>query len=181
MADTQRSISDILTLLADNTSGAISPQDHRDEVVTMRAGHGEIYVSTPAATSFSDDTSYVMGAGTYTLSSGAHNWAMSTNGQLKYTGVADRMVHIAASMSMSSSASNMVPYVAVYKNEAILTPSIIIRKLGAASDIGSSALHAFTTVSTNDYLTIRIRNSTWTTSQTITLETCNLFAMDMAS
>ena len=59
MVDTQRSLSAIQTLFADNTAGAISPQDLRDAVETLRMGHGEIYVSSTAATSFTDTTSYV--------------------------------------------------------------------------------------------------------------------------
>ncbi len=40
MADTKRTQTEILSLLADNTSGAISPQDMRDTVVSMRANQG---------------------------------------------------------------------------------------------------------------------------------------------
>lgn len=169
------------TLLADNTSQQISPQDLRDMMETLRNGHGEMSITSPSATSFSDSTSYVVAAGTWTLSSGAYNWAMDVNGQLKYTGAADRMVHVAVSVSMSSSAANMIPYIAVAKTGSRLVPSTIVRKMGGTGDVGSTALHAFTTVSTNDYFTIIIRNSTWTTSQTITLDTGNMFAMDMAA
>lgn len=181
MAETQRTISDLQTLLADNTSGDISPQDSRDVMETLRAGHAEIYIATPAATTFTDSTSYEVVAGTWALSSGAYNWTMDVNGQLKYTGVANRMVHIAVSISMSSSANQMIPYVAVAKNGTRLVPSTIIRKMGSAGDIGSTALHAFTSVATDNYLEIIVRNSTWTAAQTITLDTANLFVMDMAA
>jgi hypothetical protein len=181
MAETQRTISDLQTLLADNTSGDISPQDSRDVMETLRAGHAEIYIATPAATTFTDSTSYEVVAGTWALSSGAYNWAMDVNGQLKYTGVANRMVHVAASFSIESSAANMIPYIAIAKNGTVLTPSIISRKMGSTGDVGSSALHAFTSVSNGDYLQLMIRNSTWTAAQTITADTANMFVMDMAA
>ena len=40
MADTERTQTEILALLADNTAGAISPQDIRDSVVSARANQG---------------------------------------------------------------------------------------------------------------------------------------------
>lgn len=49
MVDTIRQRSELLTLLADNTSGAISPQDLRDFVVTALGGYGGVYVSTPVS------------------------------------------------------------------------------------------------------------------------------------
>jgi hypothetical protein len=44
MADTQRTLSAILALLADNTGQAISPQDLRDAIVSLFANYGMIYV-----------------------------------------------------------------------------------------------------------------------------------------
>ncbi len=41
MADTKRTQTAILALLADNSSGAISPQDLRDSVVSARANQGD--------------------------------------------------------------------------------------------------------------------------------------------
>lgn len=178
MVDTQRSLSAIQTLFADNTAGAISPQDLRDAVETLRMGHGEIYVSSTAATSFTDTTSYVQAAGTYTFTAG-YNWAMDTNGQLKYTGAATRAIHIASIISMISNASNEVVDWGAAKNGTVLTPSITARKIGAGTDVGSTAIHGFTTVSTNDYISVVVRNENWTGSETVTANRLNLFVMDM--
>lgn len=43
MADTQRSLSALLALLADNASGEISPQDLRDVLVTVLGVYGGVY------------------------------------------------------------------------------------------------------------------------------------------
>lgn len=48
MPDTQRSTSDLLDLLADNTAGNISPQDLRDVLVSLLGGYGSIYVEDGA-------------------------------------------------------------------------------------------------------------------------------------
>ena len=44
MADTSRTLSALQTLLADNTAGAISPQDLRDMLLSLSSGYGMIYV-----------------------------------------------------------------------------------------------------------------------------------------
>ncbi len=44
MADTARTLAALQTLLADNTSGAISPQDVRDFMVSTMGGYGSIHV-----------------------------------------------------------------------------------------------------------------------------------------
>ena len=178
MAETMRSISELQTLLADNTVGAISPLDLRDAVVaTVVPGHGEIYITTPAATVLSDTTTWVDVAGTYALTANAMNWDMNTNGQLRYIGAAQRAVHLAASCSFTVAGSNDVIEVELAKNSVNIAASRIQRKVGTGSDVGSTALHGFTTVVTNDYITLEVRNIT--ASDDVTFQTLNLFCMDM--
>lgn len=45
MADTIRTLADLLVLLADNTSGNISPQDVRDALVSRFGVYGQVYTS----------------------------------------------------------------------------------------------------------------------------------------
>lgn len=143
----------------------------------LSIGHGEIYVSTPAATTISNTSTYYEEASTYTLSGNNHSFDMDTNGRLRYTGTVDAVAHIALSMSFTSASNNQVIHMRVAKNGTTLAASEIQRKTGAAGDVGSSALHAFTTMSTNDYLSLFVRNSTAATD--ITMQTTNLFAMTM--
>lgn len=59
MADTVRTRSALLTLLADNTSGAISPQDIRDFLVSVHGVYGSIYhtgTSASSSVSLNDST-----------------------------------------------------------------------------------------------------------------------------
>lgn len=178
MADTKRSLADIYALLADNTAGDISAQDMRDVVATLQPDHGEVSITATSATTISDTTSYFQIAGTYALSADAMDWDMNTNGQLRYIGAADRVAHIALSCSMTSGSSNQVIYMGVAKGGTIITPSIVQRKIGTGADVGSAATHAFIEVSTNDYLTGVVRNTT--AANDVTFETLNLFAMGMA-
>lgn len=179
MADTMRSLATLATLLADNSTGDISPQDLRDGLLaTVQPGHGEIYVSSPVATTFGDTSTWVQVAGSYAISSPATNWAMTQNGRLYYTGAADRVLHIAMSISMTADNNNQVTNFGVGKDGTILTPSIIQRKIGTGADVGSTAAHAFTTISNGSYIAAMCRNTTSTASVTAT--TLNLFVMDMA-
>ncbi len=178
MAETQRSIATLQTLLANNTVGAISPTDLRDLMETLVAGHGEMYVTTPAATTITDTGVFVDTAGTFALTGSVKNWDMDTNGQLRYIGAADRRVHIAASVSMVSASNNQVIHMRVAKNGTSLVSSQSQRKISTGSDIGSISMHVMTGMSTNDYLTIQVRNTSSTT--TVTTTNANLFAMDTA-
>ena len=177
---TQKTLAQLYANLPDNTSGSITEERVRDIVETLRNGHGEMTITSTAATSFSDSTSYVACAGTWTLSSNAHNWSMGTNGRLQYDGPEDRVVHLACSFSMTSSNNNQTVYFRVGKNGTSISESTINRKIGTGSDVGSSALHVFFDVSNGDYLELMVRNSSWSSSETVTMEHVNFFVMDMA-
>ena len=177
MVDTKRTLTAIYALLADNTTGLISPQDIRDTVATLAPGHGELSITASAATTISTADTFTAVAGTYALSGNAMNWDMNTNGQLRYTGTPDRVVHIANSLSFTTAGNNKVMEIAVAKNGTPIASSTVSRKTGTSGDVGSTAVHAFTSVSTNDYLTVMISNTTDTVDSTVTY--LNLFAMDM--
>ncbi len=181
MADTQRSVSAILALLPLNTDNEISPQDIRDFAVSWRMGHGQIYVpaAASAAITISDNTSYFEAtAPAWTLSSGGHWFDESGgNGRLTYTGAADVVVHIACSVSFRSASNNQMIHMRLGKTGTTDEASEIQRKVGTGADVGSTALHLVTTLSTNDYISLWIRNST--AANNVTLDVANLQAMTM--
>ena len=177
MADTQRLYSAILALLADNTTGAISPQDIRDATETLRNGHGELSITSSAATTIVTQNTWYNVAGTYALTADASNWDMNTNGQLRYIGAAERCIHCALTFSFTGQGNNDVYEWGMGKNGAIVTPSIVRHKLNVGTDTRGSAAHGFTTVGMNDYITIMVRNTT--DADDPTMVTGNLFVMDM--
>jgi len=167
MADTIRTSTELFALLADNTDGNISAQDLRDVLESLRDGHGEMYISSSAGTTPDDDATYKDIAGTYSLVAGAHNWDMNSNGQLRYTGVADRHVHIWVALSMSTASNNQVLNFRIAKNGDSIAHTTIGRKTGTGSPMGAAALFDFSTVSTNDYITVQIRNTSGANAVTI--------------
>lgn len=180
MPETQRTISEVYTLLADNTSAAISPEDLRDGFETWRMRHGQIYVADPgAAITISDTTSYFEATNpTWTLSAGAHQFDESGgNGRLTYTGSADVVVHIAFSFCFTTASNNQVCHWRIGKNGTADAASEVQRKTGTGSDVGSSAAHLITSMSQNDYLSVFVRNSS--SSSNATLVTANLQVVSM--
>ncbi len=178
MPNTQHTIGDMYVLLPDNTAGAISPQDVRDIVETLRNGHGEMAITATAETMINNTEDHEDLAGTYALSPFAHNWDMETNGQMRYIGPAHRICHFAVSISLTSVSNNQDLHLRVAKNGVSIAASDIDTRIGTGSDVSAFALHAFTDVVNDDFFTLEVRNSTSTGN--VTAETLNFFVMDMA-
>lgn len=179
MPDTMRSLTTLGTILADNISGDITPQDLRDALLaTVQPGHAEISITSAEATTLPSPDEWYAASGIFALTSPAMNWDMQTNGQLRYTGAAMRVCHIAFSFSLTAAGNNKQYSFGVAKNGAVLVPSILSVFKGTGASLGSSAAHAYTTLMPNDYLSIVVRGDTDTTAPTLLY--ANLFVMDMA-
>ena len=181
MTQTQRSVAEIYALLPDNITEDISPQDHRDSLATWRMGHGQIYV--PAAASapviINNTADYFEAIDpAWTLSAGAHFFDESGgNGRLTYIGVADVTVHIACTISLTSGSNLQVIHGRLGKTGTTDEASEVQRKIGTGTDVGSTALHLVTSMSTGDYLSLWVRNATG--SNNVILEVANLQAVTM--
>ena len=179
MTDTMRSLATLATLLADNEASAISPQDIRDAILaTVQPGYAEMYVSSSAATTLADTTTWVDAGGTFTLAD-ANNWEMTENGRLYYTGAADREVNINASVSMTAAGVNVVVEWSIGVDGTVLTPSIIRRKIGTGSDVGAAAVIAHADISNGSYVSLMVRNITSAT--TVTADLANVVVFDFAA
>jgi hypothetical protein len=178
LPETQRSITDLYSVLPDNDQREISAEDVRDIVETLRAGHAELYVSTPAPTTLSNQDEFVKAAGTTTLSSFDHNWTMSQDNRLLYGGTVDRVVHLACTMSMTMTLGHKIFKARIAKNGTTIEASEIQRFVSTGGDIGSTALHSFFDVSPGDYVEVWIACGTFPVTNA-TVEAMNLFVMDM--
>jgi hypothetical protein len=181
MSQTQRTTTDVYNLLADNTSGGISPQDLRDGFATWRLGHGQIYVAAADATAISiaaTSNYYEATAVPWTLTSGAHLFDESAgNGRLTYTGVADVWCHVACSISVVPASPVQTLHFRIGLSGTTDAASEVIRYCANSTDIGSTALHLITGMSTGQYLSLWARNET--SSANVTLHTANLQVVTM--
>lgn len=176
MADTARIKSALAALFADNTAGAISPQDLRDFLETMHPSFGGLYFSTPAATTCTLAGTFYKAAGTTTVT--AVNRCSHTDNRITYTGDPSIHMHIAASMSFTTSGTNDIISVCISKNGTPQTGSEARRKVGTGTDVGSTALHWDVMMSTNDYLEVWVSNED-SAGTTVTLQNCYLFGLGM--
>lgn len=177
--DTIRAMTDLLTLWADNTIGAISPQDGRDFILSMKNPHGSLMLTTPAATTIAVPGTFYKAAGTTQLSTQTDHYLVDqpVNNRLRYTGTTVRHFHIVATLGMTTTGTNDVLGLAIAKNGVVLDHSKTRRFVGSGADIGSTAIHADTSLNTDDYLEVFVTNEN--AAVTVTLQTLYMFAMGM--
>ena len=183
MPDTQRTVAAVLALLADNSSGDITPQDIRDAFVSWQPGHGQISVpasasaacygaTLPNTTAFHEVTNPV-----WYLSTGGRWFDESDgNGRLTYTGAEDVHAHIVASISFSGAANDTTRW-RLGINGTTDVAGEMVRKVGSGGDVGSSAFHLMAMLSPGDHISLWIKNDTATDDPI--LEAANLQAMTM--
>ncbi len=169
MADTERSLSALLSLLADNAGGDISAQDMRDVVVSLLPDNGAIFISTSAATTMTLVDTYYEVAGTTTLSSVVRDFDMPANGRLRYTAAPTRRTTVAGTISMTSDTNNQVIGFKLAKNGVVNDNTIVTRKVGTGSDVGNVMLAGAFSLAQNDYVSCFIENQT-SAGTTVTLE-----------
>lgn len=142
---------------------------------------GEIYVSTPSATTLTSQNTYYKCAGT-TTATVTDDFDMPANNRLRYIGTKSVMVHAGCSLSFTTNGSNEVIGLRSYiyddsaASGATQVASECVRKVGAGSDVGATAIHFMAQMDTNDYIEIHAENQT-NAGNTLTLENMNLFAM----
>jgi hypothetical protein len=156
MADTAKDLAALQTLLADNTSGAISPQDLRDFLLSVLSGYGHISVlggatnqgsisSTPAkVTAFAADgpsSSDVTPAhGDDSITAGLAG-KYETNFQGSFSGTASKTFLIRA-------------YV-----DGVVTTIGCSRKLGTGGDVGSCSFTGILNLTAGQVVTAYVSSS----------------------
>lgn len=169
MADTQRSLAALRLLLADNVTGAISEQDLRDFLESMRDPHGQLYISTPAATTVSGAGTFVKAAGVTTLESSPYLFDMPADNRLRYTGLVSTHVNVMASLSFSLSTGHRdVISAAIYKNGTLIPGTTITTDSAPSAGVQRNmAIFGNTEMAPNDYLEVWVTDETDTDSITL--------------
>lgn len=165
MVDTPRTIAALQTLLPDNTTRAISPQDARDMLVSVQIKYGEIFISTSAATSITNTTDFFEVAGTYTLGQN-ELFDMNTNGQLRYTGTPSIEVFVFGTLSLTVAGNNQLIHIQLQKNEASIGGADADSFISTGADVGVVSIVGVTGMDTNDHVEIAVRNETSTANIT---------------
>jgi len=159
MADTQRSIADLLALLADNCNGEITPQVMRDLVLSLNLAAGFMWVDTPAETPTAQAGTYYKAAGSTTLAYG--QVFTHTDNRLTYTGAEPIQAFVIATTGLSiASGSNDLVGIQIAKNDGLIAHSEVRRLINSSPDVGGVGCMATVELDTNDYIELWIANHT---------------------
>ncbi len=185
MVDTIRSLAAIVALLADNTSGEISPQDMRDKLVSLAIQHGQLSVAGNAVATTTADTGVYVEADVTGVAlseqsqviAGVDDFDMPAAGRLRYLGAETRMFHVSATFSFITASNLQEIHFELAKSGTVSTQAEVRRKTGTGSDVGSSAIHWITSLAQNEYVSLFLKNISSTTE--VTIVSYNLQAVGM--
>lgn len=176
MVDTVKTVAQLQALLADNITGAISPQDIRDFLVSTAPPYGSMSRLVAAATTVITPGTYYKAAGT-TVAVNLNDFDMPLDNRLRYTGLASKHFHIVVSASFTVGGTNDVVGLKIAKNGVVIDNTVQRRKVTTGTDIGSTAVHGDVVLATNDYLELWLTNET--ASDTVTVDELYFFANGM--
>ena len=166
MADTKRTRTELATLLADNTSGDISPQDVRDFLESLDVGRGACYWSAFATTTIPSTGTAVAGGtnrvkvvGT-TVSKTLNRFTHASPGELKYTGTPTIRVDVFAQFCFSLDASAQHLAFELYKNGVFLAGSYTLQRYFTANTPAQVVLLGEDDFALDDKVEIYVANTT---------------------
>lgn len=170
MADTERTVGSIQSLLADNVSGAISPQDLRDALATTLGGYASLILTISGApvvqgltTSDQVITAYDMvGAQSSTNFTGGCS-ANATTGVITVGQTGFYLVAFFTSSRVD--ANNKIVHFTPYINNSIGLVEVD-RKFGTSNDVGVVAMNAIVPYTAGDDVDVRARVESTTTNIT---------------
>jgi len=163
MADTSRTLAALLALLADNTTGAISPQDLRDALLSCMSGYGSITVlgASAAQTSISATPAKLTG---FTANGPSSQMTVDHTTDTITVGITG-VYKLRCQVSFSGTASKTFLFRA-YVNGVVTTLGCT-RMLGASGDVGSCGFGGLLALTASDAVTVYISSSDGGTALTV--------------
>ncbi len=169
MAQTEKSLSTLTnTTLANNTTGDITPESIRDMLVSLRAARGGLHITSSAATTVTAGTP-IKALGTTALSgnevdvddggAGANNRLRFDPDETIESGFT-RFFLFTATLSVTTSVSNVVVKAYFAKNDTIVVATEVDRKVGTGSDVGAMPLTGHISLGSGDYVEVFIDTDT---------------------
>ena len=156
MADTAKTLAEITALLADNTSGDISPQDMRDAILSCLSGYGHISTLGGVTNQGSLTTTPVKLTG-FTADGPSSADVTPAHGSDQITVTVAGKYKVSVQLSFSGTASKtflLRTYV-----DGVITTLGCQRKLGTGGDVGSCSFDGFLTLTANQVVTVYISSS----------------------
>lgn len=169
MSQTQRTLAALVTILADNVSGAISPEDIRDMLVSLTPSRGGMTIEPAGSlvTGIVTTATWTTLAGTWTSNGeiDMRDWSMSANGVLKYSGTESQAALITGKVGLTPGAGN-TEYSLAYALNGTANERFAASHRFAGAQAGTARttmpITAMITIATNDEISLMVRNDTGT-------------------
>ena len=169
MVDTQRTVAQLISTLADNTTGDITPQDARDLLVTLEPGHAQIFLTAPAVTSIATQSAFQKLSGTTALATTPPTrWSMPADNQLQCDADARRVVKVTASFSVQTAVNSQTLLFRFAKNGTTISDTEINRFFVLSTENAAVTLVATLFMDPGDNLELWGANDTSTANFTVT-------------
>lgn len=175
MSQTPRTLTQLLALLPDNTSGLISAEDIRDQTVSLYPSRGALELTgTPVATTFAATGVYGQVAGTTVLDTSVCSTCvdMPGNGQLRFLKAVDQVVLLNATLAVLPAGNNKQYSFTFAKNGTPIDNLHVTQFFGNLSGRPQGIfLSGLATMTGNDIFTVVVRADTDITSITTSILT----------
>lgn len=152
MADTARSRTALQSVLADNTSGDISPQDLRDLLVSVFGGYGGLYCTAGASAQACTSTPAKLTSWNGTFTSTDLTCSSSTD---DITATVDSVVRASVSIAFTSGTATAVTF-QIYKNGSAVTGAKSVSTVADTSETMAAHIDAVVSVSASDVITVYV-------------------------
>lgn len=173
---TPRSLTELLTALADNTTAQITPEDIRDAVVSLYPSRGQLALTSggAAATTFGSSGTYVKVAGTTAIDTAVCSdcVTMPADGVLEFTKAQAQVVLANATLEVLPAGNNKRYTFTFAKNGTAIPDLAFTAFYGnlSGNPVGVF-LSGLIPVAENDELSVVVKNDTDTTALTASVLT----------
>ena len=180
MAQTPRQLADLIVALADNTTGAITPEDIRDLLVSLYPSRGQLILQTPVATTFSGSGVYTPLAGTTVIDTAVCSTCVSMpgNGILQVTKPQTQVILANATLEVLPAGNNKRYTFTFAKNGTALPELAFTAFYGNLSGNPAGVfLSGLIPIAANDQISVVVRNDSDTTAITASVLTTSIVGM----
>ena len=180
MAQTPRQLADLLVALADNTVGAITPEDIRDLLVSLYPSRGQLTLQTPVATTFSGSGVYTPLAGTTVIDTAVCSTCVSMpgNGILQVTKPQTQVILANATLEVLPAANNKRYTFTFAKNGTPVSSLAFTAFYGNLQGNPTGVfLSGLIPIVANDQISVVVRNDSDTTAITASVLTTSIVGM----
>ena len=172
MAQATKTRAQLITDYGDNTTGAISPEDLRNGLVSWMGCYAHLYTKTGSTAQATIDTTFAKITGWATAGVADDAVPSAANDRITATSAGDYLV--AASLAFSGTSSETFTFnIHVDQSEGVIQT---IRKIGTAGDVGTTVCFGILTLTAGQQLEVYCKSAAGS-GDSITMQDCHFVAV----